>query len=73
MHTIDINDNGAVATDGDRRVVVDGGKAFNRRAIRKNLKTGETEHLFALVGELDGVRIYVIGDGIIMTKEDLRL
>lgn len=71
MYEIEHNEAGALATDGGKRVVVDGGKAFNRRAIKKHLKTGETEHLSLLVCDLDGVRVYVNGDKITVTKQDL--
>lgn len=74
MHTIvQQDDNTTMAINDAQTVMVKGGKAFNRRAIRKNLRTGETEHLCVLVCELDGVRVYVDGDNIIVTKEDLNL
>lgn len=45
--------------------------AFKRRAIRKNLKTGETTHVEWLVGELNGVRIYIKGTNLILSTFDL--
>ena len=46
-------------------------RAWNRNGLRKHLRTGETEHLRWLVAELDGVRIYVQGDQIVITTRDL--
>lgn len=59
----------------------DGSRIFKRRFIKKhfNSKKG-TEFKSVLVGELDGVRVYVINDdkvkgglNLVLTKEDLYL
>jgi hypothetical protein len=42
-----------------------------RCGIKKNLMTGETTHIRWLVGELNGVKVYVNGDNIIMTTREL--
>ena len=47
-------------------------KLFKRRFIR-GVGSDNPEYITALVGELDGVRIYVIDNNIIMTKQDLYL
>jgi hypothetical protein len=46
------------------------GKMFKRRAIR--WKSGDAEPVEWLVMEIDGVRTYIIGNDIIMTKDNLR-
>ena len=50
-------------------------KAFNRNGLQKNISTGETKHLRFVVGELDGVRVYLrqMADGVavVLTKQDL--
>ena len=48
-----------------------GGKAFFRRSIKLNACTGEQRRTEWLVGELDGVRVYVCGRNVIVTREDL--
>ena len=66
------NDDSVYAVTPDVSVsILEDGKAFKRRAIRKYLKTGETEQIDWLVCELNGVRIYVAGNQIIMTTQDL--
>ena len=47
-------------------------RAFNRNGIKKNFRTGESEHVRWLVGELDGVRVYVERGRILMTRKDIR-
>jgi hypothetical protein len=48
-------------------------KIFHRNAIKKHLGTGETVHLRALVAELNGVRLYLVGNHLVMTTQDLYL
>lgn len=48
-------------------------KIFHRNAIKKNSATGETTHLRALVAELNGVRVYIMGGHIIVTTQDMYL
>jgi hypothetical protein len=50
--------------------VYDGGRAFMRRAI-KGLGSANARQVDWLVGELDGVRVYVKDGHVIMTKADL--
>lgn len=50
--------------------VYDGGRAFMRRAI-KGFGGGNARQVNWLVGELDGVKVYVKDGHIIMTKKDL--
>lgn len=47
-------------------------KMFQRRAI-KNVGSGEPTFETCLVGELDGVRVYIKGTSIVLTKQDLNL
>ena len=47
-------------------------KLFQRRAI-KGVGSGEPSFETCLVGELDGVRVYVKGSSIVLTKQDLNL
>jgi len=47
-------------------------KLFQRRAI-KGVGSGDTTFETCLVGELDGVRVYVKGNSIVLTKQDLQL
>ena len=64
----------AVSDDLQMIVLPDGDdppRVFNRNALQKNMRTGESTHLRVLVGELDGVRVYVSADQIILTKRDL--
>jgi len=52
---------------------VDGrpGKIFNRNGIKKHLDGRPVEHVRWLVGELNGVRVYIHQGAVIMTTEDL--
>jgi len=45
-------------------------KLFQRRAMKIGKNKGFDS---ALVGELDGVRVYIKGNEIVLTKQDLRL
>ena len=56
---------------GDVSMSVVGGRMFFRRSIKLNPRTGEQRRTEWMVGELDGVRVYVIGRNVIVTKEDL--
>lgn len=47
-----------------------GGRVFCRNAIKLR-RDGSREHVRVMVGELDGVRVYVHGDSVILTREDL--
>lgn len=47
-------------------------KLFQRRAI-KGVGSGNPTFETCLVGELDGVRVYVKGTSIVLTKQDLNL
>ena len=47
-------------------------KIFKRRAI-KEVGGGSPSYHTALVGELDGVRVYIKDGDIILTKQNLRL
>jgi hypothetical protein len=55
----------AVMPDGETKI-------FKRRAI-KNVGSRNPTYETMLVGELDGVRVYVKGNDIILTKQNLRL
>lgn len=55
-----------VLPDGESQI-------FHRNAIKKNTSTGETTHLRALVAELNGVRMYLHGNNIVLTTQDLYL
>jgi len=46
-------------------------RVFHRNGVKKHLKTGESEHVRYLVCELDGVRLYINGPELVMTKEDI--
>lgn len=62
----------AVSSDIQLTILPDGeARAFNRNALK--MEAGNERHIRCLVGELDGVRIYVKGSHIIMTKQDLYL
>lgn len=64
----------AVSPDMVVTVLPDGeSQLFHRNAIKKNTATGETVHLRALVGELNGVRMYLLGSHIILTTQDMYL
>lgn len=60
-----------ISTDDIQLSVLDGGRIFQRKALRMHLKTGETENICWIVGELDGVRVYIKEGHLIMTKQDL--
>ncbi len=49
----------------------EGRRMFKRRAIKKNLRTGAAERVEWLVAELDGVRVYVNGDRILLTRREV--
>lgn len=60
------------ATVGPVEMRVDpGGKMYNRNAIEKHLPTGDVTHHRWLVAELDGVRVYLAGTKILVTKRDI--
>jgi hypothetical protein len=64
----------AVSPDLVVTVLPDGeSQMFHRNAIKKNTATGETAHLRALVAELNGVRMYLLGNHIVLTTQDLYL
>ena len=46
-------------------------KIWNRNALKKNFRTGDTRHIRWLVAELNGVRVYVQGSQILVTTRDL--
>jgi hypothetical protein len=61
------------AVQGDVALtILPGGETslFARRAIKKH-PSGETENITWLVGELNGVRVYINGSKIVMTTQDL--
>lgn len=71
---VDRSDPGYLTAKGsDLNVSVVGGtaKVFHRRAIKRHLDTGEVEAVNILVCELNGVRIYLNGQNIIVTTEEL--
>lgn len=72
MSPFDINPESKIASNGKIRAELKDpeGRIFSRRAIKWGPK-GE-EHVNWLVMELDGVRTYIQGDNIIVTKENLR-
>ncbi len=64
----------AISPDMVVTVLPDGNsQLFHRNAIKKNTATGETVHLRALVAELNGVRMYLVGNHIILTTQDMYL
>lgn len=54
----------SVLPDGETRL-------FHRNGIKVKLGGGETERVRWLVAELDGVRVYVHHQEIVITKRDL--
>lgn len=64
----------AVSPDMVVTVLPDGeSQIFHRNAIKKNTATGETTHIRALVAELNGVRMYLLGSHIVLTTQDMYL
>ncbi len=64
----------AVSPDLVVTILPDGeSQMFHRNAIKKNTATGETKHLRTLVAELNGVRMYLLGNHIVLTTQDLYL
>lgn len=64
----------AVSADMVVTILPDGeSKLFHRNAIKKSTQTGETTHLRALVAELNGVRMYLLGGHIVLTTQDMYL
>ena len=53
-----------VLPDGESRIA-------HRRCIEKNMKTGRTEKRSVLYAELDGVRVYIRGFHVVITKQKL--
>ncbi len=72
---IDRSENGLVHATNDAMAIhvhTEGSsKVFHRVGIQKNLKMGGTNKIKWLVCEIDGVRLYVNGDTLILTKKDL--
>lgn len=63
----------AVDAEAGRRVTVlpDGKtRMFRRRAIKRH-QDGRTEEVSWLVAELDGVRTYIDGDDVVVTRQEL--
>lgn len=63
-----------IATDGHRQVVLmEGaeGKMFKRRAV-KRLGSPKPERVEWCVVELNGVRVYVDGENVVVTTRDLQ-
>lgn len=58
-------DNGAL-----RLGVLDGGRIFRRRAV-KGVGGPSPRPVEWLVAELDGVRVYVCGDQVVVTRRDI--
>lgn len=56
-------------SEDGRALEVEGGQAFMRHAI-KGFGTPGARKVTWLVGELDGVRVYVTPDRVILTRED---
>jgi len=67
---INEDDRAHAVTEDITATVLDNGKAFMRRAIKRHAD-GRIEHINWLVCELDGVRAYFNGTNVIMTKQDL--
>jgi len=67
-----INEDGTAhaVTKDITATVLDGGKAFMRRAIKMH-KDGRIESVNWLVLELNGTRAYINGTNIIMSNQDL--
>ena len=57
--------NVTVLNDGENKI-------FKRRAM-KGVGSGETTYDTCLVAELDGVRAYINGNSIVLTKQELYL
>jgi len=55
-----------INNDGDSR-------AFNRKAIKLALDGKENRREGCLVGELNGVRVYIRGGSVLMTTQDIKL
>lgn len=50
--------------------VLDGGRVFKRRAI-KGVGSASPREICWLVGEINGVRIYIDGSRLVLTTQDL--
>lgn len=63
-----------IAVGDGLSLTVRGGRLFHRKAIKMDAQGNETRRLSMLVGELDGVRLYVCDEGrMVLTREDLKL
>ena len=65
-------DDGVIEASGPVSMIVDdaeSGKLFMRNTVRYG--GGVTEHKRFLVGELDGVRVYLSGNRVLITKRNL--
>lgn len=61
----------SVAQNGEVTLtVLDRGQVFKRRAV-KGVGSGAAQEITWLVAELDGVRIYIDGSSIVLTRQDL--
>ena len=67
---IEERDDGSIVASGGTCMMThkdEGGRIFMRNLVH----VGTTEHRRILVGEMDGVRVYVFPDRIILSKRDL--
>ena len=61
----------AVRASDQMALTVAGGKIFHRCARKIPMDKRPSYEVAWLVGELDGVRVYISGNNLIMSKEDL--
>jgi len=71
----DIDQSNRVATGflGTVRVIEERGRLFQRRAVKLDLSGGSTTTDTVLIAELDGVKVYVHGADIVITRHELKL
>jgi len=66
-------DGARVATNGVRSMTLieEDGRMFRRRAV-KGVGSGSPQNVEWAVAELDGVRVYMDGEHVIVTRKDLQ-
>ena len=68
---VEVQEDGSLAASvGSLELRVEGGKIFNRNAVKKS-SDGNNWHVRWLDGEVDGVRLYISGGKLLMTKRDI--
>jgi len=69
---LEADDNKVAANSETTVTLIGDGKQFRRRAVKKDMATGDVTHVEWVITEVDGVRVYVNAQGhVVLSKQDL--